>query len=499
MVVRHLTDRLVALVAFLPVGLDRLARTAIPALRGRPVVVPVALALLVVTIPALVLAGAELVITRTTPGEVIERRTYGITMLEVVGRAFDGGLPAGTDARGRSLRWLALRDGPDARSMLLVRTPASPEALRTRTIVARVATDATLVGAVTGALARRGAPGPGDPASATALAGRYLVELAEAPAEMRDIADPSSIAGLPAGSVVRVELRFTGEGIAACTVEGTCAARELAAGIGMWLQRAAGATTTQAVLVETRHPPTAVPVDLIGTQVRDLAAVETLAATGPASLLFGWGRLLHAALLDHDPDQPIDRSWPAVAALAGSGLLLLFARRRSYPAFRHEAGPATAAGRARSTRPATAGGRATGTLVAGGAAPHHVVDAPVRIELDADGRPALDVELTGGRARVDAPVASAAISGLEHGRIAWLLHSRPALWLHWYGTDLRIAFDTEADRASAAAILADATRRQPPPPPSDALPPPPRRRPSAERETDEPPPVFRRPRPRGVR
>lgn len=497
MVVRHLIDRGVALFSFLPVGVDRLARAAVPALRGRSVVVPVALGLLALILPALVLAGASLVITRAAPSEVIERRTYGMTMLEVVGRAYDSGLPAGTDAEGRPLRWLAVRDGPLERSMLLVRTPATPEALRTRSVIARVETDANLVGAVTDALADRGAPGPGDPSSATELAGRYLVELDEAPDGVRALEDPAAIAELPDGTVVRVELRLTGEGIAPCRLDGSCRARELAAGAGTWLLRAAGATTRQAVLLATRYPPNALPVAVIGEQVRDEPAVAAVAATGPGDVLFGWGRLLPHAVLDHDPELPIDRSWPAVALLAAVGLWLLLARRRLYPAFRHEATPA---GWARPAGPAAVSGRATGSLVAGDAAPRDVVDVPVSVVSGGDGPPRVEVELPEGPVRIDVPLAGSAVSGIEHGRLAWLLRSRPALWLHWYGTDLRVAFDAEADRAAAASILADATRRPAQAPPGAGPPPPrPRRRPEAEREADEPPPVFRRPRPRGVR
>lgn len=497
MVIRHLIDRLVALASFLPVGLDRLARAAVPALRDRSVAVPVALGLMALTIPALVLAGASLVITRAAPGEVIERRTYGMTMLEVVGRAYDTGLSAGTDSAGRPLRWLALRDGPDERSMLLVRTRATPEALRTRSVLARVETDASLVSTVTDALADRGAPGPGTPASATALAGRYLVELDEAPGgQVRDLEDPAAIAELPESTVVRVELRLTGEGIARCALDASCSARELATGTGTWLLRAAGAMTAQAVLLATRYPPNALPVALIGEQVRDEPAVAALASSRPGDLLLGWGRLLPNAILDHDPELPIDRSWPAVAFLAVMGLWLLLARRRPYPAFRHEA---TSAGWARPAGPATVAGRATGSLVAGGAAPRHVADVPIRIARDGDAAPRVEVTLPEGPARIDVPVAGSAVSGLEHGRMAWLRRSRPALWLHWYGTDLRIAFDAETDRSAAAAILVAATDRVPPPP-TEAPPPPPRsRRRTDGAAHDEPPPVFRRPRPRGVR
>ena len=481
-------DRILALLAFLPVGLDRLVNTAFPGRRDRSVVVPVALGLLVLALVPGVQAGFELVASRTIPSEVIDRQVGGVTRLQVIGRAFDTGLPAGTDARGRPLRWLAIRDDAAQRSMLMARTPLSADALRTRSVVARVATDAPLAST---AAERLGAD-----AGRVAHGGRYLVEAPDA-SDPRAVDDPSQLGELADGTAVRVALRLTGAGVARCTLDATCDARALAGGRGRWLQLAVGPAGGQRLLVETDHPPTAIPVDLYGTQLTRAPAVADLVGAPAAEALFGWGRIFDIAILDHDPDLPIDRGWLGVVGLALAGMTLLLARRRAYPIFRHE----TPAG-GWAQRPATAAipGRATGRLALGDGPPTDAVDVPVTIEPASGSKPpVVVVMLPDGAQRLDVPVAATGVSGLEHGRLAWVTASRPALWLHWYRTDLRIAFRDRAARGAAATILAGvvAPPRALTPPP--AAPPPPRPRPAVALEEPNPPPTFRRPRPRGAR
>lgn len=491
---RHLIDRILALIAFVPVGLDRLVHAAIPALRARSMVVPVALGLLVLVAVPVTQAGFELVINRTVPSEVIERDVGSATMLQVAGHAYDTGLSAGTDAQGRALRWLALRDGPDPRSMLLVRTPEPTASLRTRVVTARVATDGDLVARINDALEQRGAPGTGT-AAVTALDGRYLVEAPDA-VDAREIDDPAAIASLADGTPVRLELRLTGEGIAPCTLDAACDARETAAGQGTWLQRATGAASRQAVLVETAYPPSVIPVDLVGEQVREAPTVEALLETRPARVQIGWGRTLRAAIVEHDPSLPLERAWLGVIALAAVAALLLLARRLAYPIFRHEAGAA------RWTRPvaaSTVAGRALGHLAVGDGPSIDAQDVRLDITPGEPGDvPRVEAGLPGGRVPLEVPAAGAGVSGMEHGRLAWVGHSRPALWLHWYRTDLRVAFETAADRDAAATMLSSISDRPAPPPKAPTSPQPPRRRPPGA-EPDEPAPTWRRPRPRGAR
>ena len=484
-----MTDRLRAVVAFLPIGLDRLVHAALPGLRERSVVVPVAIGLLLAAAIPLFTAGFSLVTTRTIPSEVIDRQVGGLTMLEVVGQAYDTGLDAGTDAKGRPLRWLALRDDATQRGMLMVRTPASADALRTRTVTARVTIDPALVASVGDALAERGATATPD-----RLAGRYLVE-APGATSPRDVHDPDELALLADGTIVRVELHLEGLGIAACTSDGTCDARSLAGGSGSWLQRGSIQGTDLPVFLATSYPPTAVPVDLVGRQVLDAAAVQALAATPAAEALLGWGRVFDIALLDHDPELPVDRSWLAIAILGGAALTLLLARRRPYPAFRHES-PAvgwTAAG---------GGGqvaRASGRITLSAGQPATVVNAEARVE-PADGQRAAAVvlDIPEGVQRLEVPAAASGVRGLEVGRLAWVTGSRPALWLHWYQTELQLAFASRADRDRAATLLAGITA---PPPPRAAPPPPapPPRRPATPAAGEDAPPEWRRPRPRGAR
>ena len=485
----RVTDRLRALFAYLPVALDRLVHAALPRLSERSAVVPVAFGLLLLAGIPLFTAGFSLVTTRTIPSEVIDRQVGGVTLLEVVGQAYDTGLPAGTDARGRPLRWLAARDDPTQRGMFMIRTPSSTDSLRTRTVTARVAVNPALVAAVGAALAERGATPAPDP-----FADRYLVEAPDA-TNARDVRARGELGTLPAGTVVRIELRMDGVGLAPCTVDATCDARGVGGGTATWLQRAAVAGTDERVFIATPYPPTAIPIDIVGRQVLDGPAVQALAATPGAEDLLGWGRVFDIAVLDHDPELPIDRSWLAMAVLAMSGLALLVARRRPYPIFRHEARPSTRA-------TATAGGavaRASGRITLPNAQPLTVQDVAARVEAASGGDAAAVVlELPEGAQRLEVPQAATGVRGLETGRIAWVSESRPALWLHWYQTELQLAFATRADRDRAAALLAGITA---PPPPRAAPPPPapPPRRPATAAPDDDAPPEWRRPRPRGVR
>ena len=484
-----MTDRLRALFAFLPVGLDRLVHVALPRSRERSPVVPVAFGLLVLAGIPLFTAGFSLVTSRTIPSEVIDRQVGGVTLLEVAGQAYDTGLPAGTDAQGRPLRWLAARDDATQRGMFMIRTPSSTESLRTRTVTARVAVDPALVTAVDAGLAERGTTPTTD-----AFAGRYLVEAPEATGA-RDVSAPGDLGTLPAGTVVRVELRLEGLGIASCTVDATCDARGVSGGTATWLQRAAVAGTDERIFIATPYPPTAIPIDIVGRQVLDGPAVQSFAATPAAERLLGWGRVFDIAVLDHDPELPVDRSWLAIAVLAVSGLVLLVARRRPYPVFRHEARPSV---RATATTDGSAA-RATGRITLPNGQPLTVLDAAARVEAASVGKAAAVVlELPDGAQRLEVPQAATGVRGLETGRIAWVAESRPALWLHWYQTELQLAFATRADRDRAAALLAGITAPAPPraaPPP----PAPPPRRPATETPDEEAPPEWRRPRPRGVR
>ena len=332
MVIRRLTDRLVALVAFLPVGLGRLVATAFGLRRGA--VVPlVAAGLVLLGLFPLAQAGVELITHQATPGDVIERRAGDLTMLEVAGIGFETGLPAGTDTAGRPMRWLALRDAVDDRRVMLVRTPVDDGMLRIREVVGRVTTDAPLVASATTQLADRGVTAFGDPATVAALDGRVIAEVrsgVDSSAAQR-IDDPGAITGLADGTLVRVRLRFTGAGIAICTLDGSCDARRLATGGGVWALRAVGLHSTQSVLVTSTLPPSAVPVTVVGRQVRDPAAVDAMLATAAGRTLLGWSRALDVALLDHDPALPADRVWGGALLLVILGLLLVLGRPDPLP------------------------------------------------------------------------------------------------------------------------------------------------------------------------
>ena len=422
MVIRRLIDRLVALIAFLPVGLQRLVAAAFGVRRG-PVVPLVAFGLVLLGLFPLAQAGVELITHQATPGDVIERRAGDLTMLEVAGIGYETGLAAGTDANGQPVRWLALRDGVDDRRVMLVRTPVDDGALRIREVIGRVRSDAPLVASATDQLAARGAAGFGDLANLIALDGRMVVEVRSGvdPNDAQRIDDPAAIAGMVDGTLVRLRLRFTGAGIATCTLEANCDARRMAVGAGEWILDGVGLHSTQRVLVRSPLPPSAVPVTMVGRQVRDPAAVDAMLATAPGQTLLGWSRALDVAVLDHDPALPADRAWGGALLLVVLGLLLLVARRIRYPVFRHEGAISRRIGGA----PAVAG-LASGRLGVPDAAPLNVVDLPIRLEPQPDAGPVLVATLPAGSVRVDVPRASATASGIEVGRLAFVRRSIPA-------------------------------------------------------------------------
>ena len=409
MVIRRLTDRFVALVAFLPVGLERVLAAAV-GLRSSAVVPLTAFALVLIGLFPLAQAGVELITHRATPGDVIERRAGDLTMLEVSGIGYDTGLAAGTDADGRALRWLAMRDGLDDRRVMLVRTPVEDTALRIREVVGRVRSDPSLVASVTDALATRGAPGPGDPASVAALGGRVIVEAPAADADgAQRIDDPAAITDLADGTLVRVKLRFTGEGIATCTLDGSCDARVLGTGDGTWLLRAAAARSTQAVLIRSSLPPTAFPITVVGRQVRDPAAVDAMLATAGGRSVLGWSRALDVALIDHDPALPADRVWGGALLLVALGLLLVLGRRIRYPVFRHEG----AVSRRAVVVTSPVAGMASGRLGLPEGAPVDVIGMPVSVEPTPDAAPTLVASLPSGEVRLEVPRSSATASGVK--------------------------------------------------------------------------------------
>jgi len=52
------------------------------------------------------------------------------------------------------------------------------------------------------------------------------------------------------------------------------------------------------------------------------------------------------------------------------------------------------------------------------------------------------------------PPQRASLTSLTRGAVHWLGSSRPALWIHWFGSDARLVFADDAELARAQTMLA---------------------------------------------
>jgi hypothetical protein len=72
----------------------------------------------------------------------------------------------------------------------------------------------------------------------------------------------------------------------------------------------------------------------------------------------------------------------------------------------------------------------------------------------ADGRITAALHLADGTVIPLAAHDTGLLGRVERGSVIRLTGERPALWAHWYGTDLRMTFESEAARDAAADLVA---------------------------------------------
>ncbi len=419
--------------------------------------------LLLAAIPA-IQAGAEIIITRASVPAFVERQVgFSSSLVEIRGLALLPPYPAeapldpetGGPAPG-TYRWFPLRDQLSDPRIALVRSQLDGAALERREIVARVDPDIDSDAAVA-ALRARGIDVP-DAVNGPSL--QALGDQAAANASgVQSIGSVAALDGLAPGTVVRLTLDFPGDAVAACAIREDCDARRLAVGTGPWLHLAHDPASGAPIVVQLGLPAhrradaRLRPPDQRRRGSRALPG----RTTGAAAARLGAG----AARRDHRPGSgpaggsPVARTdplrgpggapgaWPLVRV---PGLPCHAAGRRPVadrqsPCQRQDRGRrADCAQRPPATSHRRAGHRSTSTRIRSSLA----LSGDEMILTLLHQEPPLQVTI---------PRALGALSGMEAGELRYLTGRRPALRVGWYGSQVLLVFDDEAQRDAAATLL----------------------------------------------
>jgi hypothetical protein len=418
--------------------------------------------LVLAAIPA-IQAGAEIIITRASVPAFVERQIgFSSSLVEIRGLALLPPYPAeapldpetGGPAAG-TYRWFPLRDQLSDRRIALVRSQRDGTALERRDVVARVDSDID-TDAVVAALRTRGIDVP-DAVSGQAL--QALNDQAAASASgVRSIGSVDALDGLPPSTVVRLTLDFPGDAVAACAIREDCDARRLAAGTGQWLHLAHDPGSGAPIVVQLAYPPTVAPMHVFGRQTSDDGAVGRFLDGPQVRQLLGWAQVLRGAIIDQDPDLPVDRLWLGPILFVGLAVLLAVGRWSGYPVFRATPLAAgrwpTASRRARAMTEAAApiAATASGYVTPPGRSPIELDEDPVSLALSGD-EMILTMLHHEPPLAVTIPRALGALSGMEAGELRYLTRRRAALRVGWYGSQVLLVFGDEAQRDAAATLL----------------------------------------------
>lgn len=419
----------------------------------------VTLAALALAVAPLLWVGAEKEIVPATSVEMVDRFVpTTVTYVSLPGLAMNVRLPA-PGSESAPPYGLLVRDAAGANAFTIVTSDVAPERLEARWVVGRVTMRPVAAAAVT-ALDARGE------ATAGLNGSTLLIEVTPQGDEpITDVQAVADLAGMTDGTLVRIPLRFAGESMPTCVlaVDG-CRARLLAAGNGVFVHLAHGIPDPEPILVQTAFPSSVVPGRWTGPQVRNGPDLQAFTSTLPVQALAGSGRILVLASIVDEPGLVRDRLWLGPALLALLAGMLWLGGRTGYPFF----------------RPIVEGSRRWGSAFAvreAAVTPLPAQGIPVRVSGHAttvDGRRThLDevrAVLLPSSARPDGNRATAALSlpddeevalaaydigalgSVERGEVVRVGDVRPALWAHWFGTDLRLMFGSAAERDLAAAI-----------------------------------------------
>jgi hypothetical protein len=432
----------------------------------------VALGALLLAVGPLLWAGSEREVMTVSSAAMVSRNVpTTVTYVSLPGLAMSIRIPA-PGSEVKPPYGLIVRDSVADDALTVVMTGDDPLQLRTRAVVGRLqARPYTQAAAAAFALRAE--------TTARLMTAAVLLEITPgADEEVREVDGVGELAEVPVGTLVQVPLRFDGEAAATCTLvaEG-CPPRALAGGSGRFVHLAHDVDESgesAAVMVETAAPTSVVPGQWQGAQVRNQDELEDFASSLPVHALAGWGRMLVLTSIQDDPNLVRNRSWLGPVLLATLAVLLWLGGRIGYPYFR----PMVGGGRRWEATPSRGAGSAAAEI----AAPERPPDIDVRVSgyalTTAGRRRHLDevrgvIRLAGvgedGRVTAALDLADSArialaahdtglLGRVERGHVVSLAGVRPALWAHWFGTDLRMTFSTETDRDRAAVLIGSGTR-----------------------------------------
>jgi len=445
------------------VGLERWVRAAVG-----PVPFDIApwaaLAAVVLAVAPLLVAGSAKQVTAATSEEMVSRTIpTTVTYVHLPGLAMTGALRAPGHFTSPPYG-LLVRDSAASDAFTIVISDQPPSAFASRTVIGRIAVHDWSAAAE--ALAARGEDTEGlDPTVS-------LVEVDEPPTDEqpKSVSSSADLAGLADGTLVRMPLAFRGESVATCTASADgCPPRRLAEGGGVFLQLADSIPDSSPILVQTAYPSSVVVGAWTGTQLRNQPDLEAFASSVPVQALAGWGRILVLASILDDPSILRDRLWLGPVLLAVAAALLWLGGRIGYPVFRPsvegsrrwatalEQGEATPSGEPFS---GTYSVRVSGHATTLEGHRRHFDEATAALALgaaaSADGRATAVLRFGDGEAVALAAHDMGAIGSTEKGELVSVRSVQPALMVRWYGTDLRLTFDSATDRDAAAAMLAGA-------------------------------------------
>jgi len=419
----------------------------------------VALGALALAVAPLLWVGAEKEIVPATSVEMVDRFVpTTVTYVSLPGLAMNVGLPAPGSGRAPPYG-LLVRDTAGASAFTIVTSDVAPERLEARWVVGRV-TMRSIAATATSAFDARGE------ATAGLNGSTFLIEVTPQEDEpVTDVQAVADLAGMADGTLVRIPLRFAGESIPTCVLAvEDCAARRLAAGNGVFVHLAHGIPDPEPILVQTAYPSSVVPGHWTGPQIRNGPDLQAFTSTLPVQALAGSGRILVLASIVDEPGLVRDRLWLGPALLALLAGILWLGRRTGYPFFRpivegSRRWGSAFAGREAAVTPLPARGsqvRVSGHAVTvEGRRVHldeaHAVLLPSSARPDGN-RATAALSLPDGDEVALAAYDIGALGSVERGEVVRVGDVRPALWAHWFGTDLRLTFESAAERDLAATI-----------------------------------------------
>jgi hypothetical protein len=191
---------------------------------------------------------------------------------------------------------------------------------------------------------------------------------------------------------------------------------------------------------------------VVGRQIRDPGAISRFVSLPWIRELLGRAQVVRGALIEDDQSLPVDRLWLGPILFIGLAAALGFGRRIGYPVFDGKRVRFGAWGAAPISAVRDVHARATGRLAPSDQSPIELDGVRVLVRPGGDG-PTIEVPGTGRPVVVPVPRELGTWSALHVGELRYVTDTQPAVRASWYGSQVQLAFDSEADRDVAADVL----------------------------------------------